>query len=102
MADLYSTVGTITATITNTGAITAAEVAQLYLQLPNAQTRTLRGFQKETIPRGASAQVSFSLRRKDVSTWDVTAQQWVVPSEMFQVFVGKSVLDIPLTGAFSM
>ena len=46
MSSLYETIGTITATVSNTGAMTAAEVAQLYLQLPGAQTRALRGFQR--------------------------------------------------------
>ena len=98
---LFESVGSISATVTNTGTVSAAEVAQLYLQSPKGnQTRALRGFQKQTIDAGASAQFTFNLRRKDVSYWDVVLQQWVVASGTFQVYVGKSVLDTPLTGTF--
>ncbi|KAH8820767.1 putative beta-glucosidase [Xylogone sp. PMI_703] len=45
---LFENVAVITATVTNTGNTAAAEVAQLYLQLPG-ETRTLRGFDKVMI-----------------------------------------------------
>jgi beta-glucosidase len=108
LTSLFDNVGTISATITNTGNVSAAEVAQLYIQLPkssassgSATTRTLRGFDKVMIQPGGSAQVSFKLRRKDLSFWDTVSQSWVIPSGEFLVFVGKSVLDNPLTGAFT-
>lgn len=108
LQSLFESVGTVQAGITNVGKVAAAEVAQLYLQIPstssnssNPTTRVLRGFQKTMIQPNATTQVSFNLRRKDISTWDVVRQAWVVPSGDFQVFVGKSVLDIPLTGSFT-
>jgi hypothetical protein len=42
---------------------------------------------------GASTSVKFELKRKDLSTWDVVQQKWVVPSGEIEVRVGKSVLD---------
>jgi beta-glucosidase len=108
LTSLFDNVGMITAMISNTGGISAAEVAQLYIQLPasstssgSAATRVLRGFNKVTVQPGSSAQVSFQLRRKDVSFWDTVSQSWVIPSGQFLVFVGKSVLDTPLTGSFT-
>ena len=99
--DLFDSVGLVTAVITNTGKVAAAEVAQLYLQSPQGNgPRTLRGFQKIMISPGASEQVSFNLRRKDISYWDIMQQKWLVPAGQFQVFVGRSVLDTPLTGMF--
>lgn len=100
---LFESVGTVSANIANTGSVAAAEVAQLYLQIPGMSTRVLRGFQKVLINPGDTAQVSFNLRRKDVSTWDVVRQAWVVPSGKFGVFVGKSVLDPDaLTDTFTL
>ncbi|KAK4542052.1 hypothetical protein LTR36_007083 [Oleoguttula mirabilis] len=108
LQSLFESVGTVQASIANTGDVAAAEVAQLYLQIPatssnssNPTTRVLRGFQKVMVSPNATAQVDFNLRMKDVSTWDVVRQAWVVPSGEFQVFVGKSVLDTPLTGSFT-
>lgn len=102
---LYDTLVTVTATIQNTGATyTAAEVAQLYIGIPTSGvTKVLRGFQKVSIAPGQSAQVSFALRRRDVSVWDTVAQQWRIPSGAFQVYVGQNVLDAAaLTGQFSL
>ncbi|KAK1050347.1 hypothetical protein LTR74_017085 [Friedmanniomyces endolithicus] len=109
LLSLFESVGTITASVSNTGSVAAAEVAQLYLQIPaatsnssNPRTRVLRGFEKVLIQPNQTAQVAFNLRMKDVSTWNVTRQAWVVPSGQFRVYVGKSVLDTPLTGTFTV
>ena len=100
LISLFKSVGSVQATIANTGGVAAAEVAQLYIQTPSMTTRALRGFQKVLIQPGATAQVTFNLRRKDVSSWDAQRQAWIVPKGAFQVFVGKSVLDTQLTGSF--
>ncbi|KAK0937585.1 hypothetical protein LTR29_010807 [Friedmanniomyces endolithicus] len=109
LLSLFGSVGTITASVSNTGSVAAAEVAQLYLLIPastsnssNPRTRVLRGFEKVLIQPNETAQVAFNLRMKDVSTWNVTRQAWVVPSGEFGVYVGKSVLDTPLTGSFTV
>jgi beta-glucosidase len=110
LESLFESVGTISATITNTGKAAAAEVAQLYIQIPttwtslNASTpatRVLRGFDKVQLAPSGTTTVNFNLRQKDVSTWDTVRQAWLVPSGRFGVFVGKSVLDVPLIGSFS-
>lgn len=107
LTSLFNSVGTVSASVTNTGPVSAAEVAQLYLRIPastsnssNPRTRVLRGFDKVMIRPNATAQVNFNLRAKDVSYWNVTRQAWTIPSGRFDVYVGRSVLDIPLTGSF--
>lgn len=110
LKSLFESVGTISATITNTGTVSAAEVAQLYIQIPvpekslgnNPNTRTLRGFDKVHVPPGESAKVSFPLMRRDISYWNAFNQTWVVPDGKYHVYVGKSVLDTPLTGSFQL
>lgn len=110
LQSLFQNVGTISASIKNSGKVAASEVAQLYLQVPvpkadigsNPNTRVLRGFQKVYIQPGESARVSFSLRRKDISYWDVGNQTWITPDGQYEVYVGKSVLDTPLSGSFSL
>ena len=99
---LYSVVATVTATITNSGPVTGAEVAQLYIGLPSSAPasppKQLRGFQKLSLAPGKSGTVTFQLRRKDLSYWDVGAQKWMVPEGRFAVFVGASSRDIRLEG----
>lgn len=101
---LYDTVATVTAKIANNGTVTGAEVAQLYLGLPSSAPasppKQLRGFQKVSLAAGASSTVTFDIRRKDLSYWDVGSQAWKVPAGTFNVFVGASSRDIRLTGTF--
>lgn len=105
-ADLWDTVGTVTATITNSGGVTGAEVAQLYVTLPASAPATppkqLRGFAKLSLAPGASGTATFTLRKRDLSYWDATRQQWVVPAGTFGLSVGASSRDIRLTGSFQV
>jgi beta-glucosidase len=112
LASLFESVGSIAATISNNGSVAAAEVAQLYLLIPNdnvtasnpdiVNTRALRGFQKVTVLPNNTTKVTFDLRRKDISRWDTQKQAWVVPSGEFGVYVGRSVLDTPLRSTFTL
>ena len=95
---LFQSAGTITATIHNSGSVEAAEVAQLYLQLPGASTRALRGFEKVNLGPGRSATVQFNLRWKDISSWNTLSQAWEVSGGEYLIFISKSVLDTQLQG----
>ncbi|EIN08756.1 hypothetical protein PUNSTDRAFT_120347 [Punctularia strigosozonata HHB-11173 SS5] len=103
-ANLFDDLLTVSYTITNTGGFDGNEVSQLYLGFPksaNEPPRVLRGFDRSFIRRGGSAHVSLTLRRKDVSIWDVIKQQWVIPPGTFTVFVGSSSRKLHLTGTFN-
>ena len=98
---------TVTARVTNTGPVTGAEVAQLYLGDPAAAgepPRQLKGFQKVTLRPGQSAVVSFTLDRHDLSYWNDSANGWVVPDGGFRVYVGDSsaLSGLPLRGGFTV
>ncbi|TKX19999.1 putative beta-glucosidase M-3 [Elsinoe australis] len=103
LASLYESIATVTVTVSNTGRVAAAEVAQLYLGIPNSGLpKALRGFDKQIIQPGQSAQFSFPLRRRDLSIWDVNQQQWVLQAGSYNVQVGKSVENIVLTGSLTI
>jgi beta-glucosidase len=103
LSSLYDVVATANITVTNTGSVEAAEVAQLYLNIPNSGVqRALRGFDKKWIEPGAAVEYSFPLRRRDLSIWDVEKQQWMMQSGDYEVVVGKSVLDVQLEDRFSL
>lgn len=104
--DLFETVATVTATITNSGEVDGAEIAQLYVSYPESAPETpprqLRGFQKLKLAAGASDTATFNIRRRDISYWDVGAQEWIVPAGEFKISVGASSRDLKLDGTFTV
>lgn len=95
--DLWDVVATVETSVSNTGSVAGAEVAQLYVSFPAAAgepVRQLRGFQKTTIQPGESADMSFSLRRRDLSVWDVVAQEWRIVEGDYAFYVGASSRDL--------
>ncbi|CAG5158099.1 uncharacterized protein ALTATR162_LOCUS4982 [Alternaria atra] len=104
-AELWDTLATIRATVTNTGLVAGATVPQLYLSYPpeaNAPARSLRGFEKMALDAGASGTVQFSLTRRDLSYWETTAQAWTLPSGEIGVHVGFSSRRLPLQGQLAV
>src|SRR5699024_4475862 len=63
---LWDELYTVTASITNTGNVTASEVPQLYVSIPNAPVRQLRGFEKVPLKAGQTKTVRFPLTRRDL------------------------------------
>ena len=67
--------------------------------MPASPPKQLRGLQKLSLAPEASGTVTFKLRKKDLSYWDVGMQKWVMPEEGgFTVYVGASSRDVRLQG----
>jgi beta-glucosidase len=84
-ADLHASV-----TVTNTGKLAGDEVVQLYLEFPavaGAPNKALRGFQRIHLEPGASQDVQFDLKPRDLS---IVTEAGVpeVPAGEFTVSVG--------------
>ena len=62
------------------------------------QPGPLRGFEKKNIQPGQHEHFAFNLTRRDLSHWDVGKQAWGFQTGTYPIYVGKSVLDIQLTG----
>ncbi|KAF2972269.1 hypothetical protein GQX73_g1249 [Xylaria multiplex] len=105
-ADLWDVLVTVTATVTNTGRVSGAEVAQLYLGIPGDQdivpVRQLRGFEKPSLHANQTATVSSPLTRRDLSEWDVIAQKWSLVTGDVKVEVGSSSRVLPLVGTLTL
>jgi beta-glucosidase len=99
---LWQSVAQVSCTVQNTGDVAAAEVAQLYIHIPGGPARVLRGFSKKYLQPGESCPVTFELMRRDLSEYDKSRGTWVLQSGSYDVFVGKSVLDIQLSGTIRM
>ncbi|OAK95119.1 beta-glucosidase-like protein [Phaeosphaeriaceae sp. SRC1lsM3a] len=92
---LWDVLYRVTTTITNTGKVAGHEVAQLYLGIPDSPKKQLRGFERVGILQpGESKEVEFELTRRDLSIWNVEAQQWEVQKGQYGVWVGASSRDV--------
>lgn len=89
----------VTATVTNTGKVIGDEVPQVYVSLggKNDPAKVLRAFDRVTIAPGHSYEYKATLNRRDLSSWDVTAQNWVVTDSPKRVYVGNSSRKLPLS-----
>lgn len=59
--------------------------------------KVLRGFEKVPLQPGGSQEVQFPLTRRDLSYWDISAQDWALPADgLPNVQVGWSSRDLPL------
>ena len=95
----------VSVTVTNTGSVTGAEVAQLYLEFPaqaGEPPLQLKGFNKVILKPGASTTVTFPLNDRSFSIWDVSTHAWATVKGNFGVKVGASVDDIRQTGTISV
>ncbi|KAJ5727691.1 beta-glucosidase M [Penicillium malachiteum] len=99
---LFDDLVTVTAKVKNTGSVSGQEVAQLYLGIPNGPVRQLRGFSKVEINAGKTTTVTFSLTRRDLSTWDVDAQEWLLQRGTYKIYVGRNSRDLPLEATLTI
>ncbi|KAF5258060.1 hypothetical protein FOXYS1_11387 [Fusarium oxysporum] len=97
---LWDILAIIHVDVKNTGAVAASEVPQLYVGIPNAPAKQLRGFEKVPLQPEESKTASFSLTRRDLSIWDVVQQSWVLQEGEYKIYVGASSRDVRLTGSF--
>jgi beta-glucosidase len=95
---LYDELYEITAKITNTGHVAGDEVVQLYVDLGGDNPpRQLRDFDRIHLLPGQSSNFRATLTRRDLSNWDVKAQNWRVSDSPKRVYVGRSSRDLPLS-----
>ena len=95
--DLWDIVAEVNTDITNSGKVSGAEVAQLYVEFPAAAdepVRQLRGFHKVKIEPGKTEKAIFQLRRRDLSVWNVEKQEWQIVRGDYKFNVGSSSRDL--------
>ena len=96
---------TVTATITNTGSVAGADVAQMYVGDPAASQdppEQLKGFQRVTLNPGQSSTVSFPLTIHDLAAWSSADNAWEAQPGTYSISVGDSSASLPLTGSASL
>ncbi|MCL5021136.1 MAG: glycoside hydrolase family 3 C-terminal domain-containing protein, partial [Bacteroidetes bacterium] len=93
---------TVKFTVKNTGNISGAEVAQLYVRELNPRVqrpvKELKGFAKVFLKPGESKEVALNLSAKDLSYWDVESHAWKADPGKFEILIGSASNDTRLSG----
>lgn len=101
--DLQVSDHTVTATVTNSGSVTGAEVVQLYIAPPQnglaRPQKELKGFARVELQPGESKRVTFELNDRAFAVW---ADGWKVPAGAYGILVGASSRDIRLQADLAM
>ena len=104
--DLKVNADKVTFTLTNTGSVAGAEIAQLYVAKPDATVfrpaKELKGFTKVFLKAGESKTVTIPLDDKTFRYWNVTTDRWEVEGGSYQLLVGANVQDIRLTADITL
>src|SRR5262249_34502015 len=99
----------VTFDLANTGPAAGAEVAQVYLALPDAAgdaPKRLVGWQKVFLQPGAKQRVTINLNANDsshpFSIWDTAAGSWQIVPGAYAIYVGSSSALQPLAISFHL
>ncbi len=83
--------------VTNSGAVKADEVVQLYIHaavsMPTRPVEELKDFQRITLNPGETRTVTFALTPDKLESYDINMRRTVAPGD-FDVMVGKSSADV--------
>lgn len=93
-------------TITNTGKMDGAEVAQLYVHARNPNVyrpaKELKGFTKVLLKAGESKTVTIPLDDKAFRYFNVKTNQFEIDGGEYDILIGASVADIRLSGTVTV
>lgn len=81
-----------TVDIRNTGKVAGADVAQLYLKMPEGSTTPIRliGFQKVTLQPGQSRRIRIEAEPKAMASFDTADQQWKIAEGRYELQLSRS------------
>jgi len=101
----------VTFNLTNTGSVTGAEVAQVYLALPastNEPPKRLVGWQKVSLTPGQQQSVTVEVDENDsshpLSYWDTNSGSWLTAPGTYTVYLGNSSVQsgLKVAGTFQI
>ncbi|MCF7749970.1 glycoside hydrolase family 3 C-terminal domain-containing protein [Bacillus subtilis subsp. subtilis] len=81
-----------TVDIRNTGKVAGADVAQLYLKMPDGSTTPIRliGFQKVTLQPGESRRIRIEAEPKTLASFDTADKQWKIAEGRYELQLSRS------------
>jgi beta-glucosidase-like glycosyl hydrolase len=96
---------TVTATMTNTGTVAGADVAQMYVGDPAASQdppEQLKGFDRVSLNPGQSTTVTFPLNIHDLASWSSSANGWEAQAGLYSIKVGDASNNLALSGSTNL
>ncbi len=104
-ADENDTVS-VSFTVTNTGTVAGAEIAQLYVADKQSTlyrpVKELKAFKKVFLQPGEAQTVTLTLDKRAFAFWNVLVNDWCVESGKFDILVGASSADIKLNAEITV
>ena len=99
-SDIKATEREVSFTITNTGAVDGAEVAQVYVSCVNGKVfrpkKELKGFAKVFLKAGESKNVTVKLDDKAFRYFNVKTDRWEAETADYEICVAANVSDVKL------
>lgn len=96
----------VTFTLKNTGERDGAEVAQLYIALPDPSVfrpeKELKGFAKVFLKAGESKRVHIPFDDKTFRYWNVRTNRWEIEGGSYQIVVAANAADLRLVGRLAV
>lgn len=92
-------------TVKNTGERAGTEIAQVYASFPDAAgepPKRLIGWARVALAAGESKPVSIAIDRDRLTVFDESADRWKLVPGSYNVLVGTSSRDLPLTSAVNL
>lgn len=100
-SDLKATEDHVTFTLTNTGSVPGAEVAQVYVSCRSSRIfrprKELKGFKKVFLAPGESREVTIQLDDKAFRYFDVNTGRFEIEGGEYEIAAAASVSDVKLT-----
>ena len=100
-SDIHADSNGVTFTLTNTGNVDGAEVAQVYVSCKDGQifrpNKELKGFAKVFLKAGESKQVTIPLDDKAFRYFNVKTDRWEIESANYVICVASNASDVQLT-----
>lgn len=105
-SDVKATPEEVSFTLTNTGTVAGAEVAQLYVAKPDHEffrpAQELKGFAKVALEPGESRRMSIPLDDKAFRYFNVATNRWEVEGGTYELRVAASADDVRLTATLEV
>ena len=99
-SDISTSQNAVTFTVTNTGAVDGAEVAQVYVSCKDGKVfrpnKELKGFAKVFLKAGESKTVTVPLDDKAFRYFNVKTDRWEIEPANYNICVGSNVSDVEL------
>jgi beta-glucosidase len=96
----------VTVRVTNTGGLAGDDVVQLYSHQRTSRDKLpveqLQAFQQVHLAAGQSRDVTLTLPVSALRHWDVTRDRWVVETSVYDLMVGPSSRNLPLSAPVSV